>query len=219
MKLPDDRTHSAWACRPGRAAAEKSRHYVKLQGDLPRTSGLPSRQLNLGVAGTAAQREAAGIAYSNSVELHMDNSYHFKRAVQIASHDFDAIQRLCQVKVNEVGEVRRLRAIGDVSMRAQGYINACHDFLGLPEDRVRQLVWSLNEYRMTRREQLVGAYFRDEAPDVTYEVEVEIDWWNGMDQAEQEHWLSQAESTRPRDARRAYMAHQKRECERMGFPS
>lgn len=145
----------------------------------------------------------------------MDNAYRFKRAVQIVSHDFDAIQRLCQVKVNEVGQVHRLRAIGDVAMRAQGYINACQDFLGLPEDRVRQLVWSLNESRMTRREQLVGAYFRDEAPDVTHEVEVAIDWWNGMDQAEQQHWLDQAESTRPRDARRAYLAHLKQECERL----
>lgn len=149
----------------------------------------------------------------------MDNAYHFKRAVQIVSHDFDAIQRLCQVKVNEAGQVRRLRAIGDVSMRTQGYIDACHDFLDLPEDRVRQLVRSLNGSRMTRREQLVGAYFRDEAPDVTHEVEVAIDWWNGMDQAEQEQWLSQVESTRPRDARRAYLAYLKQECERMGFPS
>ncbi len=148
----------------------------------------------------------------------MDNAYRFKRAVQIASQDFDAIQRLCQVKVNEVGEVRRLRAIGDVSMRAQGYINACHDFLGLPDDRVRQLVWSLNEYRMTRREQLVGAYFGDDPDDVTHEVELAIDWWNGMDPTEREHWLTQAGSRRPRDARRAYMAHLTRECERMGFP-
>lgn len=149
----------------------------------------------------------------------MDNSYRFKRAVQIASCDMDAIRGLCQAKVNEVAKVRRLRAIGDVSMRAQGYIDACHDFLGLHEDDVRRLVWSLNENRMTRREQLVGAYFRGEAPDVTHEVEVAIDWWNGMDQAEQEHWLSQAESTCPRDARRAYMGHLKQECERMGFPS
>lgn len=145
----------------------------------------------------------------------MNNAYHFKRAVQIASHDFDAIQRLCRVKVNEVGQVRRLRAIGDVSMRAQGYINACHDFLDLPEDRVRQLVWSLNEYRMTRREQLVGAYFGDEPQDVTHEVEVAIDRWNGMNQAEQEYWLIQAKSTRPQGARRAYTAHLKRECERL----
>ncbi|KTT25507.1 MULTISPECIES: hypothetical protein [Pseudomonas] len=149
----------------------------------------------------------------------MDNSYHFKRAVQIASCDMDAIRGLCQAKINEVAKVSRLRAIGDVSMRAQGYIDACQDFLGLREDDVRRLVWSLNESRMTRREQLVGAYFGDEAPDVTHEVEVAIDWWNGMDQAEQEHWLSLAESTRPRDARRAYLAHLKRECERMGFPS
>lgn len=149
----------------------------------------------------------------------MDNAYRFKRAVQIASRDLNAIQGLCQAKINEVAKVRRLRAIGDVSMRAQGYIDACHDFLGLHEADVRRLVWSLNENRMTRREQLVGAYFRDEAPDVTHEVEVAIDWWNGMDQAEQQHWLDQAESTCPRDARRAYLAYLKQECERMGFPS
>lgn len=145
----------------------------------------------------------------------MDNSHRFKRAVEIACRNMDAIRGLCQAKINEIAKVRRLRAIGDVSMRAQGYIDACHDFLGLHEDDVRRLVWSLNESRMTRREQLVGAYFRDEAPDVTHEVEVAIDWWNGMDYAEQEHWLSQAESTRPCDARRAYLAYLKQECERL----
>ncbi|MDK4199647.1 hypothetical protein QKY98_10990 [Pseudomonas sp. HR1] len=145
----------------------------------------------------------------------MDNANRFKRAVQIASRDLDAIQSLCQAKINEVGKVRRLGAIGDVSMRAQGYIDACHEFLGLHEDQVRRLVWSLNEYRMTRREQLVGAYFGDEPQDVTHDVEVAIDWWNGMNQAEQEHWLSQAKSTRPQNARRAYTAHLKRECERL----
>ncbi len=50
----------------------------------------------------------------------MDNSYHFKSSVQIASCDLGAIQSLCQAKINEVARVRRLRAIGDVSMRAQG---------------------------------------------------------------------------------------------------
>ncbi|KTT64073.1 hypothetical protein NS383_16535 [Pseudomonas oryzihabitans] len=149
----------------------------------------------------------------------MDNANRFKQAVQIVSHDFDAIQRLCQVKVNEVGQVRKLSAIGDVSMRAQGYINACHDFLGLSDERVRQLVWSLNEYRMTRREQLVGAYFGDAPEDVTHEVELAIDWWNAIDSVEQEHWLTQAGSRRPRDARRAYLGHLRQECERMGFPS
>lgn len=94
----------------------------------------------------------------------MDNAYHFKRAVQIVSHDFDAIQRLCQVKVNEVGQVR-LHAIGDVSMRAQGYIDACHDFLDLSEDRVRQLAWSLNESRMTRRERALVESSRIHAPE------------------------------------------------------
>lgn len=145
----------------------------------------------------------------------MDNTNRSKRAVQIASRDLDAIQSLCQAKINEVGKVRRLGAIGDVSMRAQGYIDACHEFLGLHEDQVRRLVWSLNEYRMTRREQLVGAYFGDEPQDVTHEVEVAIDWWNGMDYAEQAHWLSQAESTRPCDARRAYLAYLKQECQRL----
>lgn len=100
-------------------------------------------------------------------------------------------------------------------MHAQDYIDACHDFLGLHEDDIRRLVWRLNESRMTRREQLVGAYFGDKAPDVTHEVKFAINWWNGMDQAEQAHWLSQAESTHPQDARRAYMAHLKRECERL----
>lgn len=145
----------------------------------------------------------------------MYNTNRFKRAVQIASRDLDAIQSLCQAKINEVGKVRRLGAIGDVSMRAQGYIDACHEFLGLHEDQVRRLVWSLNEYRMARREQLVGAYFGDEPQDVTHEVEVAIDWWSGMDYAEQAHWLSQAESTRPCDARRAYLAYLKQECQRL----
>ncbi|MBH3329850.1 hypothetical protein I5L56_09465 [Pseudomonas oryzihabitans] len=58
----------------------------------------------------------------------MDTAYRFKRAVQLASRDMDAIQGLCQAKINEVAKVRKLRAIGDVSMLAQCHIDVCHYF-------------------------------------------------------------------------------------------